>query len=112
MTTRLMEHIWTSKQVPQEMGEANIVLLPKDPLHPRDPKQQRPISLANIWYKILDKLLTRRLTNHIESEGILSEPQYGFRKGRSTTDHMLTTELITQIQRLRGEATYIMLIDL
>ena len=77
------------------MGEATIVLLPKDPRRPKDPQQQRPISLTNTWFKILDKALTERIQNHIESTEYLAEPQYGFRKQRSTADQMLTLELLT-----------------
>lgn len=94
------------------MGEALIVLLPKDRYRPKEPSLQRPISLTNAWYKILDKIIANRIASHFERNGILSEPQYGFRKGRSTTDQMLTLELLTQIQSRRVQETHIMLIDL
>ena len=62
MTHRLITNIWESKEVPDGMGDATIILLPKDPRKPKDPKQQRPISLTNTWYKILDKIITARIT--------------------------------------------------
>ena len=58
MTAALINHIWTSKEVPAKMGEATIILLPKDYTQPKAPSLQRPISLTNVWYKVLDKILT------------------------------------------------------
>ena len=86
MTHALITHIWTLKNVPAELGEATILLLPKNARRPKEPSLQRPISLTNIWFKVLDKALTERLSSHIEDTKFLAEPQYGFRKIRSTAD--------------------------
>ena len=74
MTFRLVTDIWMTKRVPQEMGEALIVLLPKDRYRPKEPSQQRPISLTNAWFKVLDKILADRISTHFERHIILSEP--------------------------------------
>jgi len=37
MTAALLTRIWETQDVPEEMGEAWICLLPKDPKHPKDP---------------------------------------------------------------------------
>ena len=97
MTHKLIKHIWETKQVPEDLGRATIVLLPKDAKQPKHPELQRPISLTNTWYKILDKILAQKLASHIENTGYLAEPQYGLRKNRSTADHMITLELLSQI---------------
>ena len=97
MTYRLIRHIWETKTVPEKMGEATIILIPKDARQPKSPALQRPISLTNVWYKILDKILADRITEQIERTNYMAEPQYGFRKNRSTTDQMLSLELLSQI---------------
>ena len=74
MTHQLIKHIWETKKVPEELGRAIIVLLPKDAKEPKNPELQRPISLTNIWYKVLDKILATKLTSHIESTAYLAEP--------------------------------------
>ena len=74
MTFRIISNIWYSKRVPEEMGQAHIVLLPKDRWKPKVPRLQRPISLTNVWYKLLEKCLTARITKHFESNDILEEP--------------------------------------
>jgi len=46
----------------------------------------RPISLLPCLGKTLETIVTRRLTYHIETQGLLSDNQFGFRKGKSTID--------------------------
>ena len=112
MTYHLIKHIWESKSIPEEMGEAIIILIPKNAQNPKDPAQQRPISLTNIWYKVLDKIMAGRISYHIENTQYLAESQYGFRKNRSTTDQMLSLELLSQIQTKRNQELHVILIDL
>ena len=94
------------------MGEATIILLPKEARNPKDPEKQRPISLTNAWYKVLDKILAERITTKLEETKFFAEPQYGFRKNRSTADQMLSLELLAQIQESRGQELHVILIDL
>ena len=56
--------------------------------------------------------MAARIADHIEKAEYLAEPQYGFRKNRSTTDQMLTLELLSQIQKSRGQEFHIIHIDL
>lgn len=46
----------------------------------------RGISLLNVTYKVLAKILSRRL--EVFAEHIIGDYQCGFRRGRSTTDHI------------------------
>ncbi|GBL80329.1 hypothetical protein AVEN_92244-1 [Araneus ventricosus] len=44
----------------------------------------RPIYLLSVWAKILDKLMSNRLKYYLETNYVLNEAHFGFRKGRST----------------------------
>lgn len=59
----------------------------------------RPISLLPSLSKILEKLLNNRLTQYLEKYQIISDNQFGFRQGRSTSDavYSLTDYLIRNI---------------
>lgn len=46
----------------------------------------RPICLLPTIGKVLDKVLAARLAHHLESTGRLSDRQFGFRRGRGTTE--------------------------
>ena len=65
------------------MWQANIFLIPKDKQDTKNPAQQRPISLTNIWTKIIDKLIYEKLVQHTEENEIISPNQAGFRKNHS-----------------------------
>ena len=83
MTVRLVQLIWGQQNMPRQMCQANIFLIPKDKEDTKNPMQQRPISLTNIWTKVIDKLIYEKLLAHTEENNIISPNQAGFRKHHS-----------------------------
>ena len=51
-----------------------------------DPRNYRHISLLPIISKVFESLINRCLVNHLDSNNLFSDFQYGFRSGRSTAD--------------------------
>ncbi len=49
----------------------------------------RPISVLNIVSKILEKVVSQQITNHLEENDLLYKYQYGFRKNKCTQDTVL-----------------------
>ncbi len=49
----------------------------------------RPISLVNAFSKILEKIVSTKLTQHLEQNNLIYEHQYGFLKGKSTEHALL-----------------------
>jgi Reverse transcriptase (RNA-dependent DNA polymerase) len=49
----------------------------------------RPISLLSTLSKVLEKYVANKLTNHLESNNILYQNQYGFLRNRSTVHNLL-----------------------
>lgn len=61
-----------------------------------EPSNYRPISLLSCFSKILEKLVNKRLVDYLEEKKLISDRQYGFRRGRSTQDAVsLLTGLIS-----------------
>lgn len=60
------------------------------PIHkdgPKDcPENYRPISLLSIFSKLLEKVVNKRLVKYLETQGLISDRQFGFRQGKSTED--------------------------
>ena len=83
MTVNLIQKIWTTGHVPSPMKHANVILIPKTSPPSTDPAEQRPISLLNMWYKVLDTIVKDRILEDMENHNILSDEQAGFRKGRT-----------------------------
>ena len=61
MTVTLIQRVREEGKVPKAMKEANIILLPKTTPPSHDPADHRPISLLNMWYKVLDTIIKNRL---------------------------------------------------
>ncbi len=55
-----------------------------------DPSNYRPISLLPVLSKLLEKIVSSQLIQHLESNHLLSNTQHGFRPKSSTTSALLT----------------------
>ena len=74
--------------IPNEMKVAKVIPLLKSG-NPSDVNNYRPISLLSSFGKILEKIVCNKLTNFLETNGILSKFQFGFRKNHSTVHPMM-----------------------
>lgn len=82
---------------PDIWKKAKLVLLPKPGKAPGDPTGHRPLCLLDTLGKVLESIITNRLVEYTENSTGLSDRQFGFRKGRSTTDAIsLVTERAKQ----------------
>ena len=71
-------------QVPSAWKEANVVPIYKGSGKPKDDvSSYRPVSLTSIVGKVMEKLVSSRLMNYVNENGILSDNQFGFRSGRN-----------------------------
>ena len=55
------------------MKLADVILLPKTNPPSLDPAEHRPISLLNMWYKVLDLIIKDRLQKDFEKHQVLSD---------------------------------------
>jgi Reverse transcriptase (RNA-dependent DNA polymerase) len=79
-------------QAPQDWTSCNIILIPKIE-GPTIPKEYRPISIRNVLYSLLTKVITNRLMTHMGD--IISINQSVFVKGRNIADNaILMREII------------------
>ncbi|KAJ9558242.1 hypothetical protein OSB04_012856 [Centaurea solstitialis] len=78
---------WLSEAtLPSVVNQTNIVLIPKVD-YPRSMRDLRPISLCNVLYRILAKVLANRLRPLMER--IIGIEQSAFVKGRSIVDNVM-----------------------
>ena len=68
---------------PDVWAIAKITPIPKSG-NLKQPKNWRPISILPLPGKMLEKCCYRFIEDHLVDNNILSDQQYGFRKGRST----------------------------
>lgn len=75
---------------PAEWRRANLVLLRKEGKEENLPSSYRPICLLDEMGKILERIISRRIQDHLAVVGPdLHRCQYGFRRGLSTMDAVL-----------------------
>ena len=74
--------------VPKEWKRADIVPIYKNGSK-MEPLNYRPVSLTSILCKVCEEVIKAKWSEYLERENILSERQFGFRKGRSCVSNLL-----------------------
>jgi len=85
----LYNRVWSEGKMPQDWRHSIVKPVLKAGKDPQAISSYRPISLTSTIGKIMEKLVTNRLTYYVEKNKLLTNVQTGFRKGRSTTDHII-----------------------
>ena len=86
---KLYRKSMTTGKIPDEWREATVVPIYKQKGSRSDPGNYRPVSLTNVAGKLLERVVKNELTAHVESNGLMSESQHGFRAGRSVQTNMI-----------------------
>ena len=108
----LYNHCFDTGIVPSVWNKCIINPIPKCATSdPRDPLSYRGISLACTMYKIYSKILNDRLSTWAESNNILSDEQNGFRKKRSTVDHICSLVNLIETRKKQKQSTFAAFID-
>ena len=89
---KVYNSIWDSETFPASWREAIMVPIAKTGKDPKNPTNYRPIALTSCLCKTMERMVNARLMWCLESEGHLSDVQCGFRKNRSTVDHLARFE--------------------
>ena len=77
-------------QIPTPWKQAHVA-----PVHKKnnrhDPANFRPISLTSVTCKLIEHIIYSQIINHLDSNGILTDRQFGFRKRHSCETQLLIT---------------------
>jgi hypothetical protein len=89
----LVHTFWKDKKLTRQMIAAVIKLIPKGGARQLI-RNWRPISLLNVTYKIIAKLLSNRIKKVLPR--LVGVQQTGFIEGRSIQDNILTLKLVQE----------------
>ena len=92
---------WKTGEFPAKWKEAILIPILKKGKDKNNKESYRPISLLSCLGKTMERMINKRLQNHLERNGLLDPTQSGFRKNRSTEDQIayLTQEVENGFQR-------------
>ena len=90
------------------MNQADLAIIYKKGSTDK-PESYRPITLLNLIYKILAKMIQVRLCNGLDDH--LDSQQYGFRKAKSTSQPLFIYRRILEIHEEAGLEMYTLLLD-
>lgn len=101
LITSLFNYCLDNNFLPKSWKTSKITLIPKKDTNKSDPNNYRPISVSSCLGKILERIITKRLTAFLERNNLLLEFQSGFRKHRRTSDNLLfiTQKIIESFNR-------------
>ena len=86
----VLNYFFSNNIFPNEWHEFLIILIPK-----QSKSKFRPIALASVILKIVERMINTRLTHYIEQNDLLPDAQNGFRKSKSCT--LSLAKLLTKI---------------
>ena len=98
--------------IPSLWSKCIISPIPKSSTtDPRDPLSYRGIALASSMYKLYCFILNNRISTWCEANGKIVDEQNGFRKNRSTIDHVSTLTSIVDTRKKLKQSTFCAFID-
>lgn len=83
-----IQEFFVTSKLPPNINETFVRLIPKV-LSPKVVADYRPIALCNVYYKIISKILTKRMQPLLSM--VISENQSAFVPGRVISDNVLIT---------------------
>ena len=89
---QLFNLIWISDTFPTSWRQAEVIPIPKPGKDSSNPTNYRPIALTSCLCKTMERMINSRLMWQLETDGLLASVQCGFRKHRSTADHLVRLE--------------------
>lgn len=104
---RVLSKCLNEGKFPRVWKRAQIAWLPKP-----NGQELRPICLLPTIGKLLDKILAERLGHFLESNGGLSDRQYGFRKRRGTVDAIGRAVEIIRETKAEGKHALVVALDI
>ena len=104
--------VWVSGTFPPSWKQATIIPIPKPGKDSTDPSNYRPIALTSCLCKTLERMINTRLIWFLESNGLITNFQCGFRIKRSTVDHLVRLETFVREAFIKKEHLTAVFFDL
>ena len=88
----IINDYWTSHTFPDSWRTALLIPILKPDKDKHNPTSYRPISLTSCICKTMERMVNERLVHFLESKGLLSKYQAGYRARRGCVDQLVRLE--------------------
>ena len=109
--TRLINATICTGYFPQTLKKGNIFLIPKDLKKLHDPTKYRPITLLETFSKLIERIISNRLKNHIEGRQV-NPNQFGFRPNKCTENIIFLAAYYLDLYTLKNKKTASVSLDI
>jgi len=98
------QRCWSDGILPKVWKESVVVPILKQGKCRSAVDSYRPIALTSNCAKVMEKIVLQRLQHYCDTHNVIPVNQAGFRKGRSTTDHLvkITSQIKKQFSRRKS----------
>lgn len=107
----MLNKAWRDAVLPDSWRTAGVVPVLKPGKPASDPTSYRPIALTSCVGKLLEKMVHRRLTHHLETVEALPDCFYGFRRHRCTADAIADIATTLEEGKKKSWTTGVVLLD-
>lgn len=90
---KIYNNRWINSSFPDIWKQTTIIPVPKPEKDNSDPENYRPISLTSCLCKTMERMINDRLMWYMQENKLITDLQCGFRKKRSTMNHLIHLEL-------------------
>lgn len=108
----IINEIWQTGKIPTDWKSSLIVPILKPDKNCQNPESYRPISLLNCISKVMERMVTRRLTHELEHRKLLTSDQHAFRSGKGTETYFATFEQFLTERRAQNFFVDCAIVDL
>lgn len=81
----IMNSCLKQQYFPKQWKNALVIPLKKPNKRADDPKSYRPISLLPVLGKVLERIIFKRIREHLDDNEVIIPEQFGFEPGKNTT---------------------------
>ncbi len=108
----IFNEVWINDRFPSLWREATIIPIPKPGKDATDSNNYCPIALTSCVCKTMERMINERLVWYLENSVLISTSQSGFRKTRSTIDHLVKLETFVREGFIKGDHVVAIFFDL